>query len=98
MNEERINKVLFSLERARAARKFAIQCGQRAAMLVTQANALMERFDELERTMLRRAALRRPAQTHKIKKPAGMSQRAAHQKDLILRDAGKRQCQKPVME
>jgi hypothetical protein len=45
--------------RARAARDFANKCTQRAAMLVEEANLLLEHFDELEHRMLMKSGVQR---------------------------------------
>lgn len=51
MRAEVTSKLHPSRERARAAREFANQCKQRAAILFCSAEVLFTRFDELERRM-----------------------------------------------
>ena len=51
-------------EKARAARKFAHQSMQRAAVLIAQAELLRERFDQLERrVLLKESHIRRSTAT-----------------------------------
>ena len=50
---EWISRVQHSGERARAARHLADQSKQRATILFLSAEALLARFDELERRLLR---------------------------------------------
>ena len=57
MHTELISRGRYSRERARAAREFADQCKQRAAMLFCSAEALLARFDERERRMLLKTRL-----------------------------------------
>ena len=74
MNAEVTSRLAPILERARIACEAAEQCRQRTTKIVLQSCVLMQRFEELERTM---------TQTHhrtsNRRKPAACSQGLANQ-------------------
>ena len=63
MRAEFISGARQARERACAARQFANECNERAAVLLWRAEALLARFDVLERRMLLRSVVKHTQST-----------------------------------